>query len=83
MSYRQLREFLTNFGIKPGCRAITLNRMTLVIRTARKWYGPLWARGIYDLFMPSGKVVIPGFEDSLSHYQFMPGTWKELREDWD
>lgn len=82
MDDRQLKEFLTNFGIKPGCRPITLSRMQLIVKAAARWYGPFWARGIFDLFMPTGQVIDPGYEDSLSHYQFMPNDWSEMFEEW-
>jgi hypothetical protein len=82
MEFSQLQKHLTQLGVVPCGPPITLKRLRLLVVTAAKWYGPGIAQCLMSFFMPTGKVIRPGIEDSYSHYLFTMDTWDELQTEW-
>jgi hypothetical protein len=80
MTPQQVAQFFANFGYQEGKEAkpISLERYVLVVTTSARWFGPLFGQMVADCFMPTGKAVAPGYEDSLDSYLFEYPKSEEL-----
>jgi hypothetical protein len=83
MKFQDLKNFLGNFGVRPGGKQTSLKfeRYKLLITTASRWHGVVFGSWLADCFMAYGYAVDPGYEDSSTFFQFTPDTWEELEED--
>ena len=54
MTSKQIREFFMNFGIVQGVeyKAISLDRLSFIVKLARRWYNVDFARFVMDCFKP-------------------------------
>jgi hypothetical protein len=82
VTFEQFKIYLVISGVVPGCDSLALEEHTFCIENCRENFGDNVTRFFMDCFMPEGKPVCPGIEDSLSHYSFTPETWEELENDW-
>ncbi len=62
---------------------LELEHYTRLIERARDVWGDDVAAFLMDCFMPEGEPILPGIEDSLSHYTFNPTDWDELKLEWE
>ena len=71
MTPAQKRIFFANFGLEDSRQpTLSFSQYRLVITTAAKWHGAMFAQIVADCFIPVGQAIQLGYEDSLSHYVF-------------
>jgi hypothetical protein len=72
MTKVQVSRFFANFGLTEGkdSKPFSLPRYTLIVTTAARWHGEMFAQIVADCFMPHGESIEPGYEDSLEWHQF-------------
>lgn len=83
VSCKDIQEFLTECGVVPGCNSIELDKYVKLIDAAKSKFGDDVSASLMDFFMPEGEPIEPGYEDSLSHYQFTCNTWDEFEQEWE
>jgi len=71
-----IQEFFTEHNIVPNT-VITLHKFNKLLNDSKQTFGEDAIRFFMDCFVPEGKTVCPGIEDSMSHYRF------DCSEDWD
>lgn len=80
MTIEEVQRFFRNFGFEPHheYKPIAIKHYELVVKTARRWHGREFAEMVMDCFIPTGRSMAPGYEDSYSHYYFASEVWDEL-----
>lgn len=69
---KKAAKFLRNFGFEKGAnyKPISLKRYILILTTAARWHGEMFARYIADCFDPEGGPLLAGYEDSCNAFRF-------------
>lgn len=82
-TFQQFKAFLIKHGCTPDREALTLDEYTDLVEECKFLYGNEVAQYLKDSFMPEGKAIEPGYEDSLSHYLFHFDKWDDVEKDWN